>query len=359
MGEITGRQYMISALKRQYMDRLPTTVLVGPYCSRLTDYTVKDILKDPAKSAEAHLAFFERYQPDSIIAYNDVYLEAEAVGCELDFPEDDISHLKAPPILEDYAQLNKLKIPDPGKDGRLPDYIELCQRVSEKIRKSAALGLGQAGPWNLANHLRGTENLLIETATEPESVHELMKFTTEVVRTFGDALIEAGFLPSLGEACASCNLISPQLYHDFIKPYHKELRDYFKTKGAPMAIHICGYIDPIMEDLVETGINFISLDAPSSLEKLLDLAGGKIAIMGNVPTSLYASGTREEMEAAVDKCIETAAEGSGYILASGCEIPLNSTEDRITHFFNYAHDAGRSFLSRLREEKPALFEAGQ
>lgn len=354
MEEQTGRNYMISALRRKYLDRVPTTVLIGPYCARLTNYSVREILTDAKKSAEAHLEFYKRFKPDSLIVYNDIYLELEALGCELEFPEDNISHPKGP-LLEDRSQLARLKVPDPKKDGRLPYFIELCERVSTEVRKTATMGLGQAGPWNLAMHLRGTEKLLVDDLMDPEFVHELMRFTTEVVRAVGDALIEAGFAPSLGEATASCSLISPQIYRDFVKPYHKELRDYFLSKKVPMAIHICGFIDPIMEDVLDTGINFISLDAPSSLKKLVDLSNGKVTIMGNVPTALFASGTAGEMEEAVSTCLETAAGGSGYILSSGCEIPYNSTEDRIEQFFKQGHQMGRKFVSRLREQRPELF----
>ena len=357
MEEQTGRNYMISALRRKYLDRVPTTVLIGPYCARLTNYSVREILTDAKKSAEAHLEFYKRFKPDSLIVYNDIYLELEALGCELEFPEDNISHPKGP-LLEDRSQLARLKVPDPKKDGRLPYFIELCERVSTEVRKTATMGLGQAGPWNLAMHLRGTEKLLVDDLMDPEFVHELMRFTTEVVRAVGDALIEAGFAPSLGEATASCSLISPQIYRDFVKPYHKELRDYFLSKKVPMAIHICGFIDPIMEDVLDTGINFISLDAPSSLKKLVDLSNGKVTIMGNVPTGLFASGTAGEMEEAVSTCLETAAGGSGYILSSGCEIPYNSTEDRIEQFFKQGHQVGREFMSRLREQRPELFREG-
>ena len=74
-----------------------------------------------------------------------------------------------------------------------------------------------------------------------------------------------------------------------------------------------------------------------------------------MPTTLFSSGTRAEMESAIRQCIDTAAEGSGYILASGCEIPLDSTEDRVAHFFEYGHQYGREFMIRLREEKSGLF----
>ncbi|MCP4667322.1 MAG: hypothetical protein GY849_13255, partial [Deltaproteobacteria bacterium] len=161
MEEHKGRDYIISALRRKYLDRVPTTVLIGPYCSRLTDYSVREILTDAKKSAEAHLAFYNRFKPDSLIVYNDIYLELEALGCELEFPEDNISHPKAP-LLDERAQLSRLKIPDPKKDGRLPYFMELCERVSAQVRKTATVGLGHSGPWNLAMYLRGAERLLVD-----------------------------------------------------------------------------------------------------------------------------------------------------------------------------------------------------
>ena len=349
MNQTTGKQYMMSALRRKHLDRIPTTVLIGPYCSRLTRYSVREILTDARKSSEAHLAFHDRFNPDSLVIYNDIYLEAEAVGCELEFPENRISHPKRA-LLEDKAQLARLKVPDPQTAGRIPYFIEVCQRVSAKVRKTTAVGLGQSGPWNIAMHLRGAETLLMDTIEDPKFVHELMKFATEVVRQMGNALIEAGFSPSLGEAGASCSLISPHIYQEFIKPYHTELCSYFKAKKRFMSLHICGKIDPIMEDILETGIFLLSLDAGSSLQKLTQLAGAELVIMGNVPTTHFSSGTREEMEASIRQCIETASAGSGYILSSGCEIPFDSTEDRIDHFFEYSRQFGREFLERKGSE---------
>lgn len=353
MSQTTGKQYMMSALRRKPLDRVPTTVLIGPYCSRLTKYSVREILTDARKSAEAHLAFHDRFQPDSLIVYNDIYLEAEAVGCEMEFPEDRISHPKRA-MLEDKAYLVQLKVPNPQNDGRIPYFLEVCQRVAAQVRETTAVGLGHSGPWNIAMHLRGAEALLMDTIEDPEFVHELMKFATEVVRTMGDALIDAGFSPSLGEAAASCSLISPFIYREFIKPYHKDLCSYFRSKKRFMSLHICGKIDPIMEDILETGVFLFSLDAGSSLQKLTQTAGNKLVIMGNVPTTHFSSGSREEMEASIRQCIETAAGDGGFILASGCEIPLNSTEDRIDHFFEYSRQYGRKFLESLNSKSQAL-----
>ena len=339
----SGKQYMLSAIRRKHLDRIPTTVLIGPYCAKLAGHSVRDILQDAQKSAQAHLAFYDLFHPDSLIVYNDIYLELEAVGCELEFPENAIAHPKKA-LLENKKNLAGLKIPDPRRDGRLPYFLELCERVAGQVRQEASVGLGHSGPWNLAIHLRGAEQFLIDSIEDPGFVHKLMTFTTEVVKTLGDTLIDQGFMPSLGEASASCSLISPQMYHDLILPYHKELCRHFRARKAMMSLHICGYIDPIIPDVLDCGIGFLSLDAPSSLEKAVAAAAGKVVIMGNVPTYLFADGTSADMESAIDACIQTAGGKSGYVLASGCEIPLNSTKDRITHFFEYSHKAGRKFL---------------
>jgi uroporphyrinogen decarboxylase len=344
----SGKQYMLAAIRRKQLDRIPATVLIGPYCAQMAGYSVRDILKDARKSAQAHLAFYDRFHPDSLIVYNDIYLELEAMGCELEFPENTISHPKSA-LLEDKKNLVGLKIPDPLKDGRLPYFLELCERVAGQVRQEASVGLGHSGPWNLAMHLRGAETFLIDSIEDPAFVHDLMALTTEVVKTLGDTLIAEGFMPSLGEASASCSLISPQMYQDFILPYHKELCRHFRARKAMMSLHICGYIDPIIQDVLDTGIGFLSLDAPSSLEKAVAAADGKVVIMGNVPTHLFADGTLIDMENAIDACIQTAGGTGRYVLASGCEIPVNSTEDRIAHFFEYGHRAGRKFIERFED----------
>jgi uroporphyrinogen-III decarboxylase len=81
----------------------------------------------------------------------------------------------------------------------------------------------------------------------------------------------------------------------------------------------------------------------------------KTTLMGNVRTSLFSEGTRDEMEADIRRCIHEAAGRGRFILASGCEIPVNATEDRTDHYFDYARGYGRTFLSRLREEAPDRF----
>jgi uroporphyrinogen-III decarboxylase len=54
-----------------------------------------------------------------------------------------------------------------------------------------------------------------------------------------------------------------------------------------------------------------------------------MAIMGDVPPGLLATGTPEEVTAYCRKLIDIVGEGGGFILNSGCETPINSKPENV------------------------------
>lgn len=338
MSTYTGKDRIVAALKGQYADRVPTTVMFGAYAAKLAGFTIPEFLTDAEKNAKSHVRACELFHPDTITISGDVYMDAEALGAKVEFPDDATPHLKTF-VLEDRAKLGKLSTPDPKKVGRLCCYLEACERAKSEIKDIPVSGVSN-GPWTLAGHLRGLERLILDTADDPDFVHKLMRFTTEWIKVWITTVRDTGIGVGMGEASASCSVISPKIYKTFIKPYHEEISNYFRERKLYISLHICGYIDPIMEDVLSTGIGMISIDSPSSLRKLVELSQGKVVIMGNVPTALFAEGTKAKMEAAVKECIDVAARGSRYVLCSGCEVPISSHEENISYFMEAANKYG-------------------
>lgn len=331
MQQYTGRERIRAAFKREYADRVPIYPITARFNARISGIKMREFLTKPDKMAQAILNYHEMFRPDICLVMGDLLYEVEAMGTEVEFPEDSLC-MQRSHLLEDKANLTKLQIPDPKRDGRLPTYLEVCQRVGAEVKDSNVSGVG-CGPWQIAVLLRGAEQLIRDTFKDPDFVHELMKFTVEVADKFIVAQKEVGIGPSFSEAACSINLISPTIYKNFVLPYHKEIVGRCKERKIGLAMHICGYIDPIMEDVVSTGITAISVDEGSSLKKMKEIAKGKAMVIGNVPVGLFRDGTKEQMEQAVKNCIEAAADGSGYILASGCEIPGESLIDNVRYFF--------------------------
>ena len=68
-------------------------------------------------------------------------------------------------------------------------------------------------------------------------------------------------------------------------------------------------------------------------EKAYEILKGYQVIRGNVPATLLAFGTPEETQAYCDKLINLAM-GGGFIIGSGCEVPLNAKLENMKVFLN-------------------------
>ncbi len=340
MPNYTGKQHVAAAFKRGFTDRVPCYPILGHFNSKLASISVKDFLTDSEKFANAQILAYETFHPDIIVMMADLLIEAEALGNKLKFPENSLC-ISQTYTLRDKGSLGSLKIPNPEKDGRMPYYIDACKRVKEKV-KDSSVGSVVCGPWSIAISLREAEVLIRDCSKDPNFVHSLMEFTFEVASKYASAVhLNSGVGVSFSEAPASCSLISPKIYRQFIFPYHKRLMEEMHSKKIGVTLHICGYIDPIMEDLIHTGADALSIDANSSLARMVELSQKRTVIIGNVDTHLFYSGTKEEMEQAVRTCIAIAAKDSAFILSTGCEVPWTGSVERVRWFMDAAERYGR------------------
>jgi uroporphyrinogen decarboxylase len=268
----------------------------------------------------------------------DLSMDIEAMGNELRYPEDSMS-VVTQEFLEDKGKLSSLQVPDPKVDGRLPGYLEACADIKEIVTDAPVSGV-IAGPWTIAMGLRGATDLIVDTKMDPEFVHELMQISTEATKSFTEALSEIGIGVGYSEAPASCNLISPAIYRDFILPYHKELVSYFKEKKVGVGLHICGNANPILDDMVSTGASNISVDSGTDLALAAEAARGKAVLIGNIPTDCFLAESRDVMKQAIEDCLAKALNDSGYILAPGCEVPTIAPAEKIDWFMDLANEVG-------------------
>ena len=348
METYTGRQRVVAAFKKTFtdkdpkLDRIPAYPFTGSCNAQLIGASIREFLLDPQVLAKAQVAAYERYNPDIVLMMWDLAIDIEAMGNELRFPEDTMA-ITVTKALEDKGKLSSLQVPDPTKDGRLPGYLEACAEVKKVVTDSIVSGV-IAGPWTIAAGLRGAEALIMDTFDDPDYVHELMQLCTQATIRFTEVISGLGLGIGYSEAPASCDLISPKMYRTFVFPYHKQIVDYFKEKKVGVGLHICGNADPILEDMVNTGVTNVSIDASTNFVKAVEATRGKAVLIGNVAPLLFLSGSRDEMKQAIRHCIDNAPEDSGFILASGCEVPGDAPPEKIDWFMELANELGRRRL---------------
>ncbi|MBE0617349.1 MAG: uroporphyrinogen decarboxylase family protein [Proteobacteria bacterium] len=340
MSELKGMDYVRAAFKRTFADRIPVTVSLGSFTANLAKVPLKEFFTNPRCLVDASIQAYDVVRPDTMVCHIDLNLETEAMGNVLEFQEDGNPLLRHRVLAEDRGALARLAVPDPRKDGRGPMYLEACRDLAAHFGRDVPVASVVNGPWNTAVALRGAEALIKDTFREPAFVHDLMRLATDTAKVYSVALKETKTGATMTEAAASCSLISPAIYRKFIQPYHQELFDFYKAEGLNVSLHICGYLDPILEDIVNLPINALSVDSMTSMRRLRELAGTRIVAIGNVDTSLYARGSNEEITAAVLDVVGVCARDSAFILSSGCEIPYSSTLDRVLHFVKTGRECG-------------------
>ena len=339
MAEVTGRDRIRAAMNRTCADRIPYSLSLGPFRARVLGCSPREYYQDGRKLADSTLICHEMFRHDSVDVSWDIFLEAETAGAELEFPDDGVPQVRKH-MLSQKTALSALQLPHSDSSGRYSLYMEACKAVASSLQGVAISGT-VTGPWTTAAGLRGTQELIYDTVDDPAFVKELLTFTTKLTQVLGTKILESGLSLTMGEAASSCSLISPAIYRRFIKPCHQQIVQFFREKKAGLSMHICGYIDPMMEDLMDLGIVALSMDSPSSLKRMVEISQKKMVLVGNVATSLFVSGSREDIENSVKECIRTAAPGGAYILSSGCELPYNATVERTRFFVEAAQKYGR------------------
>ncbi len=344
MREYTGRERVVSAYSRQHADRVPTDVMGLNIGYRVLGFSREQLRTDPRKSAAGAIRSWEIVHPD-IVSVGAVSLPmAQAAGNECDFNEEGALYAKRR-ILEEKSNLAGMSIPDPRRDDPLPFTLEVCERVGAALKKEAAVTGVVSLPWTVAIQMRGMERLIFDTFDDPDFVHAVMRFCTDYTKVLGDEVVKAigegGVGLSATDPSSGCSVISPRLYREFVRPYHQEIVNHFKEAKTRITFHICGNLDPIMEDVVSTGVDGISIDQMSSLKKMFQTSQGRAVVVGNVPPLLFANGTKEDIEAAVRECMQIADGESGYVLSSGCAVPPGTPLENIMAFMEAADKYGR------------------
>ena len=347
--QFTNRDRVVAAYKRSFADRVPVYPIVASFAGTLDGLSIEEYCTNIPKAIRAMLNYYERYQPDVVLAYNDLAKEAEAFGCRVKYSDYVVPSIDRHVLQDDKAALARLAMPDPYKTARLPGFLEQCEALV-RAKPPTAIGAVAVGPWTIAMLLRNPETMLLDTFEDPRFIHDVMRVTTDFCRLWGEAIVKTGIGLSFSEPTASISLISPDNYREFVAPYHTELVEHFKARKVGVTTHICGTTYPIFEDVIGCGFSTFSFDLDQQadpalhvdqLERFMEVARGRAVAIGNVDATKFEKTTREAMYADVRRCVDAAARHSGFILSTSCEIPPRSDPEVVRWFMDAAHDLGR------------------
>jgi uroporphyrinogen decarboxylase len=323
---MTPLERCLKTIRHEVPDRVPVIpqdAHVGAYLAGLNHL---EYATDADKRTAAILEQRARFDFDGVIIGGDTVCLAEAVGVEVVYSREAGPRWKRG-RLESYSDIDKLKLPNPLKDGRLPVWVQTVKKVAESIGSDhLVVARADQGAFSLASMMRGMEDFMMDlamAASEPslrDGIHRLLQYCNDCQFQFITALQEAGaHVVTTGDSIAGPSVCSPSIYEEYCLPYEKQMVDRCHRIGIPYSIHICGYCEPILAQWLTAGATLWEIDHKTDFAKAREATRGKVTLVGNLDTSaVMYSGTPEMVHHEAEKIINASRPDGGLILSSGC-----------------------------------------
>lgn len=210
------------------------------HTARLAGISSHRFFTDALAFARSQLLVSEYYGFDGLNNFWDVYnIEAEAMGQKIVYHADGIPDAdRTDPLIKSPADLDKIKVPNPYKSGRMP-WVHQVNKISMEMTGRVSRAYFCA-PFSLAVNIRGYENLINDIYENPSFTHRLFKFLCdEVLVPFIEAMRNEtgnpGLLADGNDAWASPPMITLDMMDEYVVAYkerlHRKLGDRVVTRG--------------------------------------------------------------------------------------------------------------------------------
>ena len=271
-------------------------------------------------------------------------MDLDAIVVELDYEKEEIGpgifknewgiiekftgedHSISEGCIKTIEDLNSYEPPNP----QAPYRFKTLDNILSKHSRKKAIILHLNDVFSIPRNLLGYEHLFMAIASDPRLVKGLVDLSVEINLKLAKEAVKRGVkIIFTGDDFAYDQglLISPKSFDKIFYPSFVKVIRGFKELGLCVIKHTDGNIWPIIDKIVDAGIDCIDPIDPTAgmdISSVKSKYGNRIAIKGNVDCAqTLPFGTRGEVIKETKKCLHDGAPGWGYILSSSNSIHSN------------------------------------
>jgi uroporphyrinogen decarboxylase len=271
-------------------------------------------------------------------------------GVERRLPEEGGHYYVSRPPLAWARQPGDLRAhawPEPRTDFKA--LGERASRLRETTDKALVLNL-EVGFLHQTQFMRGFDNWLMDLAADRSFVEALMDRVLEIWLSEAQATIQAvgtnADVVVYADDIAFQNrpMVSPRMYRALVKPRQRRVFDLLKSSGLKVFYHSCGNVQPLIEDLVDMGVDIlnpiqVSADTMGDTAALKARWGDKLTFWGGIDTQdVLPRGSVRQVWQEVTRRLDDMAGGGGYVLAAVHDIQPEVPPENLCALFDAASD---------------------
>ncbi len=347
------------------MDKVPVVLESVAWSARVTGMTLQTFLSDPLLATQANIdAFAAVGNADSV---NNPSFDVSSLSFlwmtrvkrpGFDLGEDEPWQVEEAGLMtpDDYerivaegwgpfqaAYLNERVAP-----GKFDDFIKFVQGTGAVVDKVDAadvpfLSVGVlTTPFEYLCGGRSFSQFIFDLYRMPDKVETAMQAMMPGLNDAGIGLSTAVGSPGvwIGGWRSASKMLAPPLWERFVFPYLKDIVAQVDAAGLIPILHLDSDWTRDLARFRELPAKkcILSLDSMTDIRRAKEALGDHMCIMGDVPPALLSSGTSQEV---YDHCRRLIADigPTGYILQSGCDIPVDAPLENVKAMADAAADA--------------------
>jgi uroporphyrinogen decarboxylase len=222
-------------------------------------------------------------------------------------------------------------------------YVEMPKKIAEaEARSEKWIGTGMSSIFERSWALTGFQNFLESLFSQPDVAMRIMEhvndfYIEQTLLTLRACHGRADML-YIADDIGSQNgmILSPSIWREMIKPLQKKFNDAIRMEFPEIVIHYhsCGSLLPVIDDLIEIGVDILNPIQPKAVDMQAELLakkfGGRISFCGGLDIQdLLPHGTPEQVFDECMRLIKTLGKNGGYILAPAHAVQVDTPVENI------------------------------
>jgi [methyl-Co(III) methanol-specific corrinoid protein]:coenzyme M methyltransferase len=319
---LSSRERVLRLFRREKTDYIPVFSGMGNITVHGLEkygYKFAEIHTDARKMANMAASTFQLFGFECAVAPFDMGIEAEALGCEINYYPHRAEGILYPtvkqPLAEKLAELDLRLPPDLAGAGRIPLVTEALRLLKEEVGGQVAIGSYILGPYLIAAQVVDIGNLAKSCFKRPDLVSQTLEKTTDLIISLARIYREAGAdYISIREMGAGPDILSPNIFKSLIRPH---LEKIFASIESPKILHMCGDTNPIVDQMGACGAEVISVEERNNVAQTRKKLGQDTLIFGNIAGyDVLAVGKPADVDRAVKEAIANGVDA----IWPGCDI---------------------------------------
>jgi len=305
----------------------------------LTKSTVKLAQQNYSEHFQVVKALADAFKPDAMFPLMDLSVEANALGCYTVFPKQGSATVLRDAF--DAETLNSFDKINIATDMRLLGYVETAKLMSLGLPSSILRGAYVVGPYTLSALLMGADEAALATISESEVLHSLCQIAVRKIEQYVQLLLTAG-VQVICFLEPSAVMLGPQQFQEFSAQYIRRVVDQCRLRGIATVYHICGNSTHLIDGMVHSGVNALSLDSAGAgidLPAIAQRIPQNIILIGNIsPVGSLLHGTPADVQQDVLDLLKQMDPYSNFILSTGCDLPQEIPLENLDAFMRTGRD---------------------